>query len=142
MRTLLYFAVIAIAGGIMLYTLATRTSIGLAVIHERNPIAVKLSDGAIRNAYVARIINKGRESRQFQLMMSGLTGSILDIGGQPLRNDGRLIVEVGADQTRELRLLVTDYYGVGRSESTPITFYLTDLQSGERANTSDYFRTP
>jgi hypothetical protein len=75
-------------------------------------------------------------------MMSGLTGSILDISGQPLRNDGRLIVEVGPDQTRELRLLVTDYYGVGRSEATPITFYVTDLQSGERANTSDYFRTP
>ncbi|HVY00093.1 MAG TPA: cytochrome c oxidase accessory protein CcoG [Pseudorhodoplanes sp.] len=142
LRTLLYFAVIAIAGAIMLYTLATRTTIGLNVIHERNPIAVRLSDGAIRNAYVARIINKELEPRQFQIMMSGLTGSILDVAGEPVRNDGRLVIEVGADQTREIRLFVTDYYGDGRSESTPVTFYITDLKSGERTSTSDFFRTP
>jgi cytochrome c oxidase accessory protein FixG len=142
MRTLLYFGVIAVAGGIMLYTLATRSSIGLNVIHERNPVAVKLSDGSIRNAYIARIINKELEARQFHLTIAGLTGSIMDIADEPVRNDGRLIVEVGPDQTREVRLFVTDYYGVGRSEATSVTFYVTDMKSGERAATSDYFRTP
>ncbi len=142
MRTLVYAAVIAIAGGIMLYTLATRTSIGLSVIHERNPIAVRLSDGAIRNAYVARIINKELETRQFQVLMSGLTGSIVDLAGEAPRNDGRIVIEVGPDQTREIRLLVTDYYGHGLPEQTHITFYLTDLKTGEHTSATDYFRTP
>jgi cytochrome c oxidase accessory protein FixG len=142
MRTILYAAVIALAGGIMIYTLATRTSIGLAVNHERNPVAVKLSDGAIRNAYLVRIINKELETRQFQLMTAGLTGSIADLAEEPARNDGRIVIEVGPDQTREVRLFVTDYYGHGLPESKPITIYLTDLKSGERTSATDYFRTP
>jgi polyferredoxin len=142
MRTALYAAIIAIAGGIMIYTLATRTSIGLNIIHERNPIAVRLSDGAIRNAYIARIINKELEPRQFQVVMSGLTGSIVDIAGEPVRNDGRIVIEVGPDQTREVRLFVTDYYGDGHPATTPVTVYLTDMKSGERTSATDYFRAP
>ena len=46
-RTLLYAAIIAIAGGIMIFTLATRDSEGISVIHDRNPMFVRLSDGAL-----------------------------------------------------------------------------------------------
>ena len=64
-RTSLYAAIIAIAGGIMIYALATRDSEGISVIHDRNPMFVRLSDGAIRNAYTMRILNKQLESRDF-----------------------------------------------------------------------------
>jgi cytochrome c oxidase accessory protein FixG len=141
MRTLLYFAVIAIAGGIMIYTLATRTTIGLNVIHERNPLAVRMSDGAIRNAYIIRIINKELEPREFRIVMGGLTGSIVEIADEPMRNDGRLLVTVGPDQTREIRVFVTDYYGHGRPSSEPVTFYLEDTKTSERTSAADYFRT-
>jgi cytochrome c oxidase accessory protein FixG len=49
-RTILYAAMIAVAGGIMVYTLATRDSEGISVIHDRNPMFVRLSDGSLRNA--------------------------------------------------------------------------------------------
>ena len=35
----------------MAYTLATRRNDGVAVIHDRNPLFVRLADGAVRNAY-------------------------------------------------------------------------------------------
>ena len=42
----------------MLYALATRTLLDVNVLHDRNPLAVTLSDGSIRNAYTVRLLNK------------------------------------------------------------------------------------
>src|SRR5262249_10288219 len=106
-RTLLYAAIIAAVGGIMTFTLLTRTAQAISVLHDRNPIFVRLSDGAIRNAYTVRIANKRPERREFTLSLSGLAGSLLDV--VQTRPDGRFVIEVGPDQTREVRVLVTDY---------------------------------
>ena len=43
----------------MLYALATRSSISVNVLHERNPLSVLLSDGGVRNDYTVRLLNKG-----------------------------------------------------------------------------------
>jgi cytochrome c oxidase accessory protein FixG len=138
-RTLLYVAIIAAVGGIMTYTLVTRQAQGLSVIHDRNPIFVRLSDGALRNAYTVRISNKRSDRREFALSLSGLPGSLLDI--VQTRDDGRFVVEVGPDQTREVRVLVTDYVP-NPPASTSITFHLYDVITGERAAAGDYFRAP
>jgi cytochrome c oxidase accessory protein FixG len=45
-RTIIYAGAIAIAGSIMLYSLATRSTMGINVLHERNPVFVRLSDAA------------------------------------------------------------------------------------------------
>ena len=42
----------------MIYALATRSNDGVSVLHDRNPLFVRLSDGSLRNAYTVRIINK------------------------------------------------------------------------------------
>ena len=102
---MLYAGIIALVGGIMLYALATRSSMGVNVLHERNPLFVQLSDGGVRNDYTVRILNKGA-SRSFALDVSGLPGAVLRVAGVEPAADGRLIVEVGQDQTRELRLSV------------------------------------
>ena len=44
---------------------ATRDSEGISVIHDRNPMYVRLSDGAMRNAYTIRIVNKQLKYRDF-----------------------------------------------------------------------------
>ena len=109
-RTVLYAAVIAVVGGVMmLYTLATRESEGISVIHDRNPMFVRLSDGAMRNGYTIRIVNKQLRQRDFILAFNGLPASLIDFVGVPPRADGQLLIDVGPDQTREVRVLVTDY---------------------------------
>ena len=132
MRTVLYAAVIAVVGGLMLYTLATRESEGISSIHDRNPMSVRLSDGAVRNGYTIRIINKQLRNRDFILAFNGLPASLIDFVGMPPRADGQLLVDVGPDQTREVRVLVTDY-GDTPPPSTPIVFRLTDVATGEQA---------
>ena len=141
MRTALYAVIIMLVGAIMLYSLATRASIGVNVLHDRNPLYVQLSDGAIRNAFTVHIINKQLSTREFALSTTGLSGALVDFVDLPPRADGRLVVEVGPDQTRELRVLVTDY-GTARAASTPIVFHLIDVDSGERAQAADHFRAP
>src|SRR3954467_5001797 len=139
MRTALYVAIIALVGGVMTFALVTRTAQSISVIHDRNPIFVRLSDGALRNAYTVRISNKRSDRREFALSLSGLPGSLLDV--VQTRDDGRFVVEVGPDQTREVRVLVTDYVP-NPPASTPIPFPLYDVITGERAAASDYFRAP
>jgi len=85
MRTVLYAAIIAIAGGIMIYTLATRDSEGISVIHDRNPMYVRMSDGALRNGYTIRIVNKRLKSRDFIVAVDGLPSTLVDYVGLPPR---------------------------------------------------------
>jgi len=138
-RTLLYIGIIAVIGGFMIYTLATRHSVALSVIHDRNPIFVTLADGAIRNGYSLRVLNKELTPREFFLTLEGLPASVVEIVGLPL--GARKVIEVGPDQTREVRVLVSNYEHAPPA-STPITFHIADTQTGERAKAQDHFRAP
>ena len=141
LRTVLYAAVIAIAGGIMIFTLATRDSEGISVIHDRNPMFVRLSDGSVRNGYTVRIVNKHLKKREFALGFNGLPATLIDFVGLPPREDGELWIDVGPDQTRELRVVVTDY-GLPPPASTRVVFRLTDVATGEQAEARDHFFGP
>ncbi len=141
-RTALYAAIIAVAGGIMLYTLATRGSEGISVIHDRNPMFVRLSDGSLRNGYTIRIVNKQLKSRDFIVAVDGLPSSLVDFVGLPPRADGRQLVAVGPDQTKEVRVLVTDYSSTPPPASTTVLFSLIDVNTGAVAQMRDHFFGP
>ena len=70
-RTVVYCGLIAVVGAIMLYTLLTRTLLDVNVLHDRNPVAVKLSDGSIRNAYTMRLLNKRGFDRVIAIDVDG-----------------------------------------------------------------------
>jgi cytochrome c oxidase accessory protein FixG len=140
-RTLLYAAVIAIAGAVMLYALATRTTESISVIHDRNPVFVRLSDGSLRNGYTVRIVNKQLVAREFALDILELANVSYEFIGVPGSADGRRIVEVGPDQTREVRVLVTSR-NTSMPHSTHIVFQITDVATGLQAQTTDHFRAP
>jgi cytochrome c oxidase accessory protein FixG len=140
-RTLLYAALIVLVGAVMIAALATRQRVELSVMHDRNPIFVRLSDGSIRNAFTIRIANKHLEERRYVLSTEGLPGATLDIVGGTIDQQGRPLLAVKPDQTFEARILVT----VEPSElpsSTELRFTLTDLESGEAAHAADHFKAP
>ncbi len=141
-RTVLYVAIIAIVAGLMLYTLATRHAEGLAIIHDRNPIFVRLSDGAIRNAYTVRLLNKSREQRRFLLTTEGLADGLIEVVGDTQSPMGYPRVEIGPDQTREVRVLVTSYEHLPPAASVPLTFRAVDLETRQQATASDFFKGP
>jgi cytochrome c oxidase accessory protein FixG len=138
-RTVLYTLIIAAVGGIMLYALMTRHAFDISIIHDRNPVFVRMADGAIRNGFTMRILNKQLETRRFALSVSGVPGGVVEIVGLPM--GAANVVEVGPDQSREFRVLVNNYEFAPPS-STPITFHLRDLVSGVWAQAHDNFRAP
>ena len=142
LRTAFYAAIIAIVGAVMLYTFATRSSEGISVIHDRNPMFVRLSDGELRNAYTVRILNKSLEARSFILAVEGLTDLDLKVVGDTVTTGRMAIIAVGPDQTHELRALVGTYSPLPPAASIPLTFRITDTKTGQRASAIDHFRGP
>ena len=128
-RTIIYFGVWAAVGIGMLVTLVNRTQLAVNVVPDRNPLYVMLSDGAIRNGYTVKILNKLHDPRQFTVTARNLPGARLSILG--IDEGGR--VEVATDDLRELRVYVT----VPRAElaqlkaaSTPFSIVVKDVGSG------------
>jgi cytochrome c oxidase accessory protein FixG len=140
-RTILYAAIIAAVGGLMLYALATRSPIDLSVLHDRNPLFVLLSDGGVRNNYMVRILNKG-ERRTFALDVSGLPGAQLHSPGIEPRADDKIAVDVGQDQTREVRLSVQVSSGMVPSNPVRIDIRATDAATGLATAAADHFVPP
>jgi len=108
------------------------------VLHDRNPLFVLLSDGGVRNNYTVRILNKGPE-RTFTLGVSGLKGAELRVAGVEPGADGKLAVEVGQDQTREIRLSVQVKSELLPPGPVQIEIRATDTASGETAAAEDHF---
>ena len=142
MRTVLYAGIITVVGGIMVYTLATRDTEGISVIHDRNPMYVRLSDGEIRNAFTIRILNKSLETRSFVLTVDGLTDLDLKVVGDVVTTGRMVVVAVGPDQTHELRALVSSYTPLPPGGSVPLTFRITEMRTGKQAVAVDHFRGP
>jgi polyferredoxin len=133
---------IAIVAGIMLYALLTRHDMGLKAIHDRNPIAVQLADGGIRNGYSINRLNTQRETRQFVLTIEGLMDARLEVVGADGKEGGSPVITVGPDQTRDVRVLITGYQPMSPSGSLPLTFQIRDARTGKIARTVDTFRAP
>jgi len=138
-RTLLYSVLIVAVGALMLWTLATRAPTSINVIHDRNPEYVLLTTGGVRNAYTLRILNKHNDARRFAVSIEGLTGASLEVVGAA-RENGENIVDVGPDQTREVRAIISTSERVSGSE--PIVFAIRDLADDSIARAADNFRGP
>ncbi|MEW6257623.1 MAG: cytochrome c oxidase accessory protein CcoG [Pseudomonadota bacterium] len=137
-RTVLYLALILLTGGTMLASLALRDTEGLSAIHDRNPLFVRMADGALRNAYTLRIANKQLSERTFLLSVSGVPQATLDIVGA----GGATEVTVGPDQTRELRVFLTTRAPLDPGVSLPVTFIIRDKATGAQAKVADHFIGP
>ncbi|HML08354.1 MAG TPA: cytochrome c oxidase accessory protein CcoG [Xanthobacteraceae bacterium] len=141
-RTVLYAVIIFVVGAAMTYALATRRNDGVSVIHDRNPLFVRLADGSLRNAFAVRILNKSREPQSFVLKVSGVAGADVDVIGSAARSGGDPVIEVGPDQSREVRVLVTAHQRLAPEASIPLTFTIVPATGGPAASAGDHFLGP
>jgi cytochrome c oxidase accessory protein FixG len=141
-RTVIYLALIAFAGGAMVYQLATRAFLEISALHERTPLFTTLRDGSIRNAYTIRVSNKRTEPRLVTLSIGGLPGATLDIAAASDTGDWRPVVELPPDTTREFRIFVSLPRGLATTKSQVIWIKASDLYGGETAGAKDNFFAP
>jgi cytochrome c oxidase accessory protein FixG len=141
-RTVLYVVIIAVVSAVMTYALATRGSNGVSVIHDRNPLYVRLADGSLRNAFAMRILNKSLNSETFVLTVTGLPDADVDVIGSSTFSGANPLVEVGPDQSREVRVLVTVRGRFAPGASIPLTFTIMPAAGGPAASAGDHFLAP
>jgi cytochrome c oxidase accessory protein FixG len=141
-RTILYAALIAVTGCVMLYALVSRSSMNMSVLHVRAPLFTPTVEGGVRNGYTLRFSNKLGEARDFTLDVAGLKGAKMTSVVAKALDDGRLTVQVDPDSTLEAPVYVSTPADVSLDKSTPITFTATDALSGERKSVVDHFFAP
>ncbi len=137
-RTFFYVVVIAVVATIMVVGLRTRRTIDLDVLPDRNPAFVQLSDGAMRNAYTLKVMNRADVPREFYLSVSELpVRSVNVIGLGKVKLPVKLSVE--SDTVRTLRVLVTVGPHDLRPGSEPILFSVSNMAHTETRNKEDVF---
>jgi cytochrome c oxidase accessory protein FixG len=137
-RTILYAVVIALVGGIMLLSLATRQTLDLGVMRDRNPDFVTLSDGAVRNGYTVSVMNRSDKGRDLYLDVAGLpfrAVKIIGLGEVSLP----AMVAVDPDKLRSLRVLLTVAKKDLKSSDQALTFSVSDAAHREVHQTSAVF---
>jgi len=111
----------------MIFTLATRDSEGISVIHDRNPMVC----AAVRWLDPQRLHHPHRQQAaqvaRLILSVDGIPSTLIDYVGLPPRADGRQLITVGPDQTKEVRVMATDYSATPPAPSTTVLFTLTDI---------------
>lgn len=144
-RTIMYVALIALTSTLMILTYVGRKTIGLNVLHDRNPQYQITEDGSIRNGYTVRLLNKGNNQRTFRLEVQGLPPSaIVKSPGKDSSQTGLLEFSVGPDQTQESRVyLIVPQTKLGK-KTTSIRFRLSVVGNNERESfdTAEYFDAP
>ena len=139
-RVILYAAAMVVVSIIMVGALATRAEFEMNVLHDRNPLYVKLSDGGVRNGYTIKLLNKLYAPRAFKIGVQGLPGAKVDMVG----HEGG-VVPVPPDNMRSVRLYVSlDKPAVKAlaDQAAPFTFVITDIANGTKTEHNAKFQGP
>ncbi len=141
-RTLIYFGAWAAIGIALLLALTSRDRLELNVLHDRNPIFVRLSDGAIRNGYTVKLLNMIPEPRVIFLSISGLPGATMTINDIPQPPGVSFAVPVEPDKLRELKVFISVPVRDVVAGKTNFTILAEDKQSFERDSYTANFEAP
>jgi cytochrome c oxidase accessory protein FixG len=132
-RTYSYIFILVVVGGFMLAVLLNRSALDLTVLHDRNPLFVKLSSGEIRNGYEVKILNKTHEDNVYKLTYFGIENATLVVkGAGDISQDA---IFVAADSVGHYRINLSA--PIKPQDSLDITFTLTDKET----NNSDTYES-
>ncbi|WP_243634429.1 cytochrome c oxidase accessory protein CcoG [Roseicella frigidaeris] len=141
-RTLVYAGALALVVAAMGGAWLLRQTTSLAVIRDRAPIFVRLSDGGIRNAYTLKLGDKTPGVEAYSLALeapAGLNLIVLDAESDPA---GAPVLTTRPDGITQWRALVTAPAGLRLPESVPVTFRLVDARGRVAVSTSSVFLGP
>ena len=106
-RTVAYLAIWSSIGVAMLFALGARTRLDISAQQDRNPIFVRLSDGAIRNSYTVKLRNMETRPRVVEVRVTGLPGAKMWTGaGSREQAKATVTTIVPPDSVAKLRLFL------------------------------------
>jgi cytochrome c oxidase accessory protein FixG len=129
-RTIIYVSALVIAMVAMGVAFTNRATIGLSVQRDRAPLFVRLADGAVRNGYTVRVVNKTSHAADFELNLTGLPSSRVAVAEDTSGPRDRVALAVPADDVATFRVLITAPASL-TTGSQAVDFNLRDPVSGE-----------
>jgi len=142
-RLFVYLALILVIGAGVLTGLATRSTLDITVLHDRNPLFVTLSDGSIRNGYTIKILNKSREARRFTLTLDTPSGAVLSaIGTEQAEPGAPVVFTIPSNAVAGHQVFVQLPSDLLESDAMDVAFVLTEDAGGESVRYVSSFRGP
>ena len=140
LRTIIYFSAWVLVGLVMLYTLIGRDRLRVDVVADRNPLYVKLSDGAIRNGYTVKILNMKQETRTFRLSIAELPGATIQIDGEAQTDaNGGYDITVEPDRLKAVKVFVATHdEHVVHEEKTRFTVQVDEIAAKDAPESNSY----
>lgn len=121
-RTLIYAAVLVVAGSAMLGTLLMRPDMRVDVLHVRVPLAVAVSGGRVRNGYDYKVLNMARHPRTVTLRAIDPANVSLDVVGGG--SGSAVTLQIPADNVATFHIFTTSHSHPEGNEA--VTFQLTE----------------
>ncbi|MBV1866749.1 MAG: cytochrome c oxidase accessory protein CcoG [Marinosulfonomonas sp.] len=136
-RTILYTALWSLVGFGLVFALFIRPEIDMSVAPVRNPVFVTMSDGAIRNAYDVRLLNKHGDDRVFEMSVGSDTQLAIKLEGS---EDGKSVL-VPADDTllQRVYVIAPPESAAAKAKITDVRFWVRDTVNDERTFTNSVF---
>ena len=140
-RIVIYVVLLTVLTVGTLYSLMSRSTTDISILHERSPLYVEVSTGGYRNGYTYKILNKVREQRHFTLKADGIAGVELNVIGQNVVENVAHLTADG-DQVQTFRVFVTAPDAAIKSHATTFNFILQDDAGGKPLISSATFMGP
>lgn len=105
-RTAFYGVALALVASLMAWGLTHRPALDIHVLRDRNPVFVRLHDGAVRNGYTVKIANRGLLPRTVAISAEGPRGAKLTTPGTRAAKS-TLEVDLPANEIRAVRIFIT-----------------------------------
>jgi cytochrome c oxidase accessory protein FixG len=129
-RTLIYFSLWTAIGCTMLFGLEQRGRLDISAQPDRNPVFVRLSDGAIRNGYMVKVRNMEARPRPISVTLEGLPGAVIWGEGGRREGAGREVrATVAPDSLAKLRIFIAAPAGDDR-QNAAFTVQALDAEGG------------
>jgi len=112
-RVLVYVTILLAAASGIVYGFMNLSPTEFKVVHERQPLFVKLSDGSIQNKYTVKVLNKTKETITLNFSIDGIEGATLH---------GLTVMKVEPGKVIPVTALVRVPEGAIESNLSPITF--------------------
>jgi polyferredoxin len=124
----------------MLWGLTQRQAFDVHVLRDRNPIAVRLADGSVRNGYTLKIANRSFADADARIRFDGPSGALLKTPAAPVAANG-VSARIEANTVRAVRVFVTLPEQAGAGTSLPVAFTVT-LPEGAMTVKSTFITDP
>jgi len=141
-RTILYSSILGTIALSLLLVLVTRSRLDINVLHDRNPIFVKLSDGSIRNGYQIKVLNMIAKPRKFNLAVEGLPGVSISFADLDKKYGDNFDVAVKPDKLRAMKVFLSMPRGSLKQEHTNFRFHVTEIDGEENSTYDAKFEAP